>query len=1353
VNSEPRLLHEFFERQVRLRPDAPAVEFRDETLSYAQLDALAERVAALLRARGVVTGSLVGLYLEKSAQLFAAMLGILKAGAGYVPLDPKFPLARVVSILDDSNATVVITERDLAVDLGRQTAAEVIFLSEDLKLHLPSPPSAPAAIVPNDVCYVIYTSGSTGRPKGVLIEHRNAVNFVRALESVYRLNANDRVYQGFSVAFDASVEEIWGALSLGGTLVVPTGEVARSALDAAEFIKARKLTFFSTVPSFLAMIGEELPSVRLLVLGGESCSAELVQRWATPHRRMMNTYGPTEATVVATATDCVPGAPVTIGKALPGYTAHVLDEHMQVVKPGATGELYIGGASVARGYLNRDELTKERFIPDPFDPSPGARLYRTMDIVEQGATGGLHFIGRGDAQIKIRGFRIELAEIEAVLMAQPSIQAAAVNAVEFGNLKELAAYVVLAKGVTAFDREKIADELRKRLPEYMVPRYLDVVAMLPLMTSGKVDRKQLPAPQTVLGRLGKHSAAPTTATERAVIEVWQNVFKVSPISIDDDFFLDLRGHSLFAAEAVTALRAKLGTLRVSIPDLYEFRTARAFAKHLDAVGAAKPPPGADEKPAGETSAAHAPLPWFCAACVLLQFITLIAFYTVATAPVTFAVVIALEVRDGEMTLFNALNLGTTIAFLVWPSWLFLSIAVKWLVIGRFKPGRYPVWGFYYFRWWLVTRFQGLSWSEMFVGTPLMSLYYRAMGAKVGRHCTIDTPYCAAFDLVSIGEDTSIGGETHMLGYRVEDGWLILGNIDIGSECYVGTHCCVGLGTTMRNRSRLDDMTHLSDSMVLEADQGMRGSPAFCTEVDLGELHASAGPARYRRGRTVLYGLIHLGLIYAMGYFLILGTLPSLAAVSYAFVTSGPLLAGVVAIASIPLSLLWYFLLLVLVKRLFIGRIAPGIHPQQSRAYLRYWFFAYLMTNTRHIALPLYATMYLPVLLRLLGAKIGYGAEVSTALRLVPDLLEIGNGGFLADACIVGGHRSYLGLVELRANKIGERSFIGNSALVPAGIDIGSDCLIGVMSTPPQGTQRVSDHTRWLGSPGFELPHTQEVSAFGTAHTFLPATSLVNQRALVEVFKIVLPDMLAVADLVMFCNIVGLAYYLLPLDEVIVVGALAAFILSFASVAVVAAIKRFLMGTFAPVVMPFWSRYVWFNDVINGLFETVAAAAMTPMLGTLFAAPALRMMGCKVGRWVFLETTLFSEFDLVEIGHYASLNLGATIQTHLFEDRVMKSDRLKIGNECSVGNMSVVLYSTEMKRGARLAPLSVLMKGETLPAFTHWTGIPTRPVEFTPQQTPTTPPAKPPTPPRKRDDAPSPEQSAIRARVDRVLSAR
>jgi non-ribosomal peptide synthetase-like protein len=1366
TDEEPRLLHEFFERQVRLRPDSPAVEFNDEVLTYSQLNRIADRVAAFLQARGVVRGSLVALYLEKSCGLFAVMLGVLKAGAGYVPLDPKFPVGRIISILEDAAATILITDCDLGGELAPQTSTEVIFL-DDLNLD-PQAAAAPPpsmGVTPEDVCYVIYTSGSTGRPKGVVIEHRNAVNFVRALWSVYKLTPRDRIYQGFSIAFDASIEEIWGALAVGGTLVVPSSEIARSALDAAAFINTRKITYFSTVPSLLAMMTTDLPTVRLLVVGGEACSPELVHRWVTPARRMMNTYGPTEATVVATAADCVPGLPVTIGAALPGYFTYVLDEQLRPVNLGEAGELFIGGDSVARGYLNRAELTAERFIADPF-AQPGSkpsRLYQTRDLVRLTEDGSLQFLGRADAQIKIRGFRIELSEIEAVLMEQPTIQTAAVNVIEFGNLKELAAYVVLESNVSDLDRDSIAEALRSRLPEYMIPRYLDVVDYLPQMTSGKVDRKLLPPPLTIFGRAKHEIAAPTTDTERAIVDIWQQVFQVSPISVDDDFFLDLRGHSLFAAQAVTELRARLATVHVSIPDLYQYRTARRLAQHIDvtkaAVAAAQAKASASEAAeAAPSIAARAPLPWFCVACVVLQFFGLIAFYAVVFAPMVFAIVLILKFSAGEVELSTALNLGTTVAYLVWPSWLLLSIAVKWLVIGRYKTGRYPIWGFYYFRWWLVSRFQGLSWSEMFVGTPLMSLYYRAMGAKVGRHCSIDTPYCTAFDLVTIGEDTSIGSETQMLGYRLEDGWLILGGVTIGSECFVGTHCCLGLNAGMNNRSRLDDMSHLADDAAIEADCGMCGSPAIEAQVDVDALQTTAGPARYRPGQTFWFGLIHLVLIYAMGYLLILSVLPGLAMVAYAFFRWGPFWAVGAAFAGVPVSLFWYLFLVVAVKRLAIGRIAPGIHLRQSMAYLRYWFLAYLLTNTRHIVLQLYATMYLPTLLRLMGARIGYGAEISTAMRIVPDLLEIGDGGFLADACIVGGHRTYLGLVELRSNKIGERSFIGNSAMVPAGIDIGNDCLIGVMSTPPRGTTLVPDGTRWLGSPGFELPHTQELTQFTDRQTFKPIARLIESRAGIEFVRIMLPDIIAVAEVVLFCASIAWAYSQLPLWTLAIIAPGLAFVFSFLTVATVAGIKKLLIGKFEPVVTPFWSSYVWLNDVINALFETAAAAAMTPFMGTLFIAPCLRMMGCKIGRWVFLETTLFSEFDLVEIGDYAAFNLGATIQTHLFEDRVMKSDHLKIGRDCSVGNMAVVLYATEMQRGSSLAALSVLMKGEVLPPHSRWTGIPTRPVE--PPAAKTAPAAvavaRTEAPPRASHPSQSEkltsQEEIIKDRVDRLLSS-
>ncbi|HZQ14401.1 MAG TPA: Pls/PosA family non-ribosomal peptide synthetase [Pseudolabrys sp.] len=1366
-NDEPQLLHEFFEHQVRLRPGRAAIECAGETLSYAELDRRAGVFAAALQGHGVGPGSLVALYAEKSTRLFAAMLGVLKAGAGYVPIDPKFPVARVQGIIEDANVAAVICDFELARTLNPQSTVNVMLLEDVGEKPGEVLPLQPPTVAADDACYVIYTSGSTGRPKGVVIEHRNAVNFVRSLRTVYKLTPDDRVYQGFSIAFDASVEEIWGALSIGGTLVVPSSEVARSAHDAAEFINAKGITFFSTVPPFLSTIPGDLPTVKLLVLGGDVCPQELAHRWATHGRRMLNTYGPTEATVVATATQCAIGAPVTIGAPLPGYTVYVLNERLEQVKPGDAGELFIGGAGIARGYLNRPELTLERFIAKPphLPGPPGERLYQTRDLVRRLPNGELQFLGRADAQIKIRGFRVELSEIEAVLMEHAGIRAAAVTMVEFGSLKELAAYVVAAGSL---DRDSVGDMLRDRLPEYMVPRYLDVVDDLPQLTSGKVDKKQLPPPMTVLGRARREIAEPATSTERAIIEVWQQVFQLSPISADDDFFLDLRGHSLFAAQAVTELRQRLPNVPVSVPDLYEYRTARRLAQHLDGALQAAPMvkaviagAGAERKDAGRT-AVRAPASRFRWACVALQAVGLLIFYAVVLAPVACAVVLILMVRDGRMAFYDATSVATIGGFLIWPTWLFLSIAVKWLVIGRYKPGFYPVWGAYYFRWWLVSRFQELSLSGIFVGTPLMNLYYRAMGAKVGRRCSIDTSLCTAFDLVSIGDDTSIGPETHLLGYRVENGWLILGKVSIGAECFVGTHCCLGLDSVMKNRSRLADMSHLADGAVIEADGGMLGSPAESANVDLGLLQDSVQPVRSGTARAFLYGLIHLMLIYAMGYILIFAVVPGVALTGYALYRYGVYWGIGAAFAAVPLSFAWYLFMVVAVKRLAIGRINPGIYRQFSKDYVRYWFLAYLLANTRYIVLPIYATLYLPPFLRMLGASIGRGVEISTVIAVMPDLLELGDGSFLADGCIVGGHRSYLGMVEVRRSKIGARSFIGNSALVPVASQIGSNALVGVMSTPPQGARKTGDGTRWLGSPSFELPNTQEVSGFSDRDTYNPGVWLVLGRLLIELIRLMLPGAIVVADLVLVCTAIVYAYYLLPLWALTPVMPAVVLMSSFLTVAAVAAFKLLLMGKFKPVVKPLWSPYVWLNDVVNAIYEAVAATAMAPLMGTPFIVPCLRMMGCKIGRRVFLETTLFSEFDLVRIGDDAALNLGSTIQTHLFEDRVMKSDYLTIGNGCSVGNMAVVLYGTEMRPGSSLDALSVLMKGEVLPAASGWTGIPTKRATVSIASLAPSSPTKSAetTEPAERSKpmaaaAPpkplAPREQAIQSRVDRLLA--
>ena len=1315
---DPKLLHEFFELQAAVRPVHAALECAGETLAYKRLDRMANQIARWLHDRGVAPGAMVGICMEKSCRLYAAILGVLKAGGAYVPIDPKFPVDRIKSILDDAAIQIVITSGSELDPLVVGPSITLLALDADasqVSHQLRQPLSdQEVGLRPDDPCYVIYTSGSTGKPKGVVIEHRNAVNFVRALKTIYKLKPEDRVYQGFSVAFDASVEEIWGAFALGGTLVVPPDLVARSPFDAREFISSQGITFFSTVPTFLSMMDGDLPSVRLLVVGGEECAAELASRWASG-RRMLNTYGPTETTVVATAAECVAGKAVTIGRPLPGYVIRVLDDKLKPVPKGEAGELFIGGESVARGYVNRPQLNAERFICDGTRDKQGTevRFFRTHDVVRMTKSGALEFLGRNDQLVKIRGYRVELSEIESVLMEYPFVRSAVVNALKHGETVELAAYIVPEGDLGADDRRRLVELLRRRLPDYMIPRYLDVLEELPTMVSGKVDRKLLPAPQMLLAREQRQASAPGTPIERMIVESFERCFGVSPIYATDDFFRDLGGHSHTAGRVASDLRTKLGTNRVSVRDFYSHRTARHLAQHLEQhleqsklaefpkIGKSETVP---DRTASKDQNVGTVARWTCA---FVQALVILALHAVVVGPVLFLLLLALDVLNGVTEWWHAAQTASTFALFIWPGWLVTGIAVKWIVIGRFKPGRYPLWGSYYLRWWIVDRFQSIGWNAMFVGTPLMSLYYRAMGAKVGRNSTIGTPYCAAFDLVSIGEGTSIGADTHILGYRVEDGHLILGQVTIGDDCFVGVHCNLGLNVTMEDRSALDDMSMLPDGGVMGRGQSYRGSPATPGNVKLPAVVAG----REGRLRRAVFAVLHLGLIYVMGYLLLLGMAPGLAFTFYCLRNFGAGAAVAAAFVVLPLSSVWWLSIVLLVKWLAIGRIRSGTYRLTSTAYLRIWFLRYLLDNTRHLLTPIYATMFTPHLLRLLGAKIGRNAEVSTVMHVLPDLIELGEGSFLADACMVGGPRIHRGWVDVAANKIGPRSFVGNSAFAPSGVELGVNSLVGVLSAPPSDRTRTPDGTRWLGSPSFEL-HESKPCGTGQgdeSRTYHPTFGLVLYRSSMELLRMLLPAFILGASLAAFVYFIAVCHAHFPMPVVYLIAPVATLGLALAQIAISACVKWLLVGTFRPTVRPLWCAYVWRNEIVNGVYETLAANAMSPLLGTPFAAPCLRLMGCRIGRGTFLHTTLFSEFDLVKIGDNAALNIGSTIQTHLFEDRMMKADTLEIGDGCSIGNMSVVLYGAKMQRGSSLGPMSLLMKGETLPVATRWHGIPTEPV--------------------------------------------
>jgi amino acid adenylation domain-containing protein len=548
--------------QVVRTPEAAAVVTETERLTYEELSTRAARVAARLRALGVGPDCLVGVYLERTAGMVAGLLGILQAGGAYVPLDPKYPRARIAFILADAQPVVVLTQAKLRTQLP-PTTAQVVCLEDLLDATMVLPPVAAAvrATVTN-LAYVIYTSGSTGQPKGVAIEHRNAVNFIHWARSAFTDAELAGVLAATSICFDLSVFELFVTLSWGGKVIL-----AEHALQLPQLAARTEVTLVNTVPSAIAeLVHGGLPAtVQTVNLAGEPLATALVDRlYALPQIRKVNDlYGPTETTTYSTFTLRQKGLPATIGRPLANTQVYVLDETRQPVPVGVAGELYIGGAGVARGYLQRPELTAEKFIANPF--LPGGRLYRTGDLVRWRADGQLEFIGRRDQQVKIRGFRIELGEIEAVLAAHPAVREGAVVARDnAAGEKQLIAYLTL-RGPTPPTVGELRAHLLQKLPDYMVPAAFVTLPVFPLTPNGKLDRKALPAPTETRRET---FAAPTTPTEKTMAKIWGELLGRNPIGVHDNYF-ELGGHSLLAVRLVFRLRE---TFQVELP-------VKAVAEH------------------------------------------------------------------------------------------------------------------------------------------------------------------------------------------------------------------------------------------------------------------------------------------------------------------------------------------------------------------------------------------------------------------------------------------------------------------------------------------------------------------------------------------------------------------------------------------------------------------------------------------------------------------------------------------------------------------------------------------------------------------------------------------------------
>ena len=546
-------LHEIFERQADTTPDATAVVCGNRELTYAELDAAANRLARRLRLSGARPGAFVGILASRSELPIIGILACLKAGAAYVPIDPGYPADRVRHIAAELDLRLCLTDTDLYPRAAEMLGADRVFPIDDPARRTDIPPSrvtrSDSGVSPTDLAYVIYTSGSTGRPKGVMTEHRHVSLFVDAFNKVCGTGYDDRVYQGFSLSFDGSVEEIWMAFSNGSTLVVPTADAPRFGDELGQYLSSLGITYFSTVPTMLATMAPSVLSLRTVVLSGEVCPPQLVSAWARPGLRILNVYGPTEATVNTTVFECRPGEPVTIGRPIDGYTVQIVDDSLRPVPIGVAGELIIIGDTLARGYFNEPGLTDDKFVSmtgqwTANGAAPSQRCYRTGDLALWRDDGNLEFLGRADGQVKIRGYRVELSEIEAVLAEHPQIRSASVRLLQREGLQELAAYVVTKHKHVKIDRHELFSLLESRVPPYMMPGFLDVIDELPRTTSGKVDRRALPQPVCPLVRVTEDAVRPRTASERLVAEVWAEVLGVTDVSATADFFLDLGGHSL-----------------------------------------------------------------------------------------------------------------------------------------------------------------------------------------------------------------------------------------------------------------------------------------------------------------------------------------------------------------------------------------------------------------------------------------------------------------------------------------------------------------------------------------------------------------------------------------------------------------------------------------------------------------------------------------------------------------------------------------------------------------------------------------------------------------------------------------
>ena len=1264
----PRTLVDVFRATVEQAADEPAVDAANGVLTYAELAEAADELATELNAHGIGRGDRVGVRVNSgTTDLYVAILGILLCGAAYVPVDVDDP---------DERARLVFDEADVAAIVGND---QTVVMRREGPVRDPEEPGL------GDDAWVIFTSGSTGTPKGVAVSHRSAAAFVDAESRLFLqdapLGVGDRVMAGLSVAFDASCEEMWLAWRYGACLVPAPRALVKSGIDVGPWLVANEVTVVSTVPTLVALWPpESLADVRLLIMGGEAVPPELATRLVAPGREVWNTYGPTEATVVACGAELTGEGPVRIGLPLDGWDLAVVDGHGRPVAEGATGELIIGGVGLAR-YLDPAK-DAEKYAPMP--TLGWERAYRSGDLVVNDPA-GLLFGGRADDQVKLGGRRIELGEIDSALLSVPGVvgAAAAVRRTAAGN-QLLVGYVATD---ASFDQAQAMELLRHSMPAALVPR-LAVVDVLHTKTSGKVDRDALPWPLPTAAERPEDRGLHGTMGWLA--ELWLELLGAEVRTPADDFF-DVGGGSLTAAQLVSRLRARFP--EVVVGDLYEHPTVGALAAYLDQLQAAGP--------ASDRSVPPTPLKTQTGQVVATMLLRALA----APYWLVWVGIGSKLLADGlGWTLLPQLpwwllGLGWLV-FVTPPGRMLLAAAGARILLRRVEPGDHPRGGRVHLRLWLAQRVVDELGATGLSGAPYMTWFARLLGARVGQDVDLHS-IPPATGMLRLGSGCSVEPEVDLGGFWVDGDVLHLGPVRVGARARVGARSMLCPGADVGADAEVAPGSSVFGSVP--EGEFWSGSPAERIQ------KRARGPWSDRpptsRAWTVAYGAVAV----------LLSCLPIAAVLAGAALpvllahepTSYVDLLGLLAWlpVSVAVGMLVLALLVLIVVRATGRAVRPGVHAVRSGAALAVWTTVRVLDDARTWLFPLYASSLTPTWLRLLGARIGKDVEASTVL-MIPSLTQVNDQAFLADDTLIGGYELGGGWLRVERVKIGKRAFVGNSGMAAPGRKVPKASLVAVLSAAPR---RKTAHAgeSWLGSPPAQLRRTAEDSDSG--RTYDPPTRLKVARALVEagrLLPVAISAGLAAGVAIVLAALLDQSY------GVLIALVLAAPLLAVAGLVaalVTVAAKWLLIGRLKPGAHPLWSSFVWRNELADTFVEVVAApwfaraVAATPLLNLWF-----RLMGAKIGRGVWCETYWLPETDLVELGDGATVNQGTVVQTHLFHDRMLSMDRVILKRGATLGPNSVILPAATLGRHATVGPVSLVMRGESVPDKTVWIGNPIGP---------------------------------------------